>query len=83
MNIVEEDVWVCADCGSNYPDTEEEYGCPCTDRDDVTMQEDEGGRYFVQDGESKRYGYHAHFTGAYICYTCGALCNCKGEELSK
>lgn len=26
-----------------------------------------------------RYGYRTHFTGAYICYTCGVLCEC-GEE---
>ena len=25
-------------------------------------------------------GYRAHFTGAWICYTCGALCDCGGEE---
>jgi len=24
-------------------------------------------------------GYTGHFTGAYICYTCGALCDC-GED---
>jgi hypothetical protein len=26
-----------------------------------------------------RYGYNAHFSGAYVCYTCGHLCEC-GEE---
>lgn len=25
------------------------------------------------------YGYTAHFTGAYVCYTCGHMCEC-GEE---
>jgi len=25
-------------------------------------------------------GYTAHFTGAYVCYTCGHLCDC-GEDL--
>ena len=25
-------------------------------------------------------GYRAHFTGAWICYICGALCDCGGEE---
>jgi hypothetical protein len=29
--------------------------------------------------ELGRYGYSGHFTGAYICYTCGALCDC-GED---
>lgn len=23
-----------------------------------------------------RYGYTAHLTGAYVCYTCGHLCEC-------
>jgi len=23
-----------------------------------------------------RYGYTAHFTGAYVCYTCGHMCEC-------
>lgn len=26
-----------------------------------------------------RYGYRAHFSGAYVCYSCGHLCEC-GEE---
>lgn len=39
---------------------------------------DDEGRYV--DG-SGRYGYSGHFTGSYICYTCGALCECgEGEE---
>lgn len=46
--------------------------------DGATLQ-DEEGRYYRQEGERKRYGYHAHFTGAYVCYTCGVLCEC-GEE---
>lgn len=25
-------------------------------------------------------GYRAHFTGAWVCYTCGHLCEC-GEDL--
>ena len=28
---------------------------------------------------SGRYGYTAHFTGAYVCYTCGHMCEC-GED---
>jgi hypothetical protein len=24
-----------------------------------------------------RFGYNAHFSGAYICYTCGHLCECE------
>ena len=41
---------------------------------------DEEGRYYVEVEEGLRaYGYRTHFTGAYICYTCGVLCEC-GEE---
>lgn len=45
-------------------------------------KEDMHGRYYVQDKEGYRsYGYFAHFTGAYVCYTCGHLCECgEGEE---
>jgi hypothetical protein len=24
-----------------------------------------------------RHGYNTHFTGAYVCYTCGHLCECE------
>lgn len=27
-----------------------------------------------------RYGYRTHFTGAYVCYTCGHVCDCGAEE---
>jgi len=27
-----------------------------------------------------RYGYSAHFTGAYVCYTCGHMCECGEIE---
>jgi len=37
----------------------------------VTLGDDE--RYIDSLG---RYGYTAHFTGAYICYTCGHVCEC-------
>jgi hypothetical protein len=38
------------------------------------------GRYYVQDSEGYRsYGYRAHFSGAYVCYTCGHLCDCGDE----
>ena len=36
---------------------------------------EEGG---LVDSAGRR-GYYTHFTGSYICYTCGALCEC-GEE---
>jgi hypothetical protein len=38
------------------------------------------GRYYVQVSEGYRsYGYRAHFSGAYVCYTCGHLCDCGDE----
>lgn len=40
------------------------------------LKEGDDGRLVDSAG---RYGYYTHFTGAYICYTCGALCEC-GEE---
>ena len=28
-----------------------------------------------------RYGYSAHFSGSWVCYTCGVLCECgEGED---
>lgn len=41
---------------------------------------DEDGRYYVEEGESQRYGYRAHFTGVWVCYTCGHLCDCNETE---
>ncbi len=31
---------------------------------------------------SEAKGYTTHFTGAYVCFTCGHLCECgeEGEE---
>jgi hypothetical protein len=53
--------------------------------DGATFIDDEG-RYYKQ-GEpagksegARYYGYHTHFTGAYVCYTCGHLCDCGEEE---
>jgi rubrerythrin len=47
---------------------EDEYG--------AWLAQDESGRYVSQSGE---YGYYAHFGGAWICYTCGHLCECEPE----
>lgn len=41
------------------------------------------GRYFTQDKQGYRdYGYRSGVTGAYVCFTCGLLCECgeEGEE---
>ena len=47
--------------------------------DGATLQ-DEEGRYYLKRREGGRaYGYRTHFTGAYVCYTCGLLCECEGE----
>lgn len=35
------------------------------------------GLWVNEEGSS---GYHAHFTGAWICYKCGHLCVCGEEE---
>ena len=40
---------------------------------------DESGRYYITINNIKRFGYFAHFSGAYVCYTCGHLCEC-GEN---
>lgn len=39
----------------------------------------EGERERKQEGESAG-GYHTRFTGAYVCYTCGHLCECGESE---
>lgn len=52
---------------------------------DGATRQDSNGRYYrlKPDGDRnvRRYGYHAHFTGAYVCYTCGVYCECgEGED---
>jgi len=51
--------------------------------DGATLQ-DSNGRYYrlKPDGDRniRKYGYSAHISGAYICYTCGHLCECEGES---
>jgi hypothetical protein len=29
-----------------------------------------------------RYGYSAHFSGSWVCYTCGVLCECGEGEIT-
>ena len=44
--------------------------------DGATLLDDEG-RYYKRGDKGEIYhGYFAHFTGAWICYTCGHLCEC-------
>lgn len=52
------------------------YDCPKTALNGESITRNDEGRWCDEFG---RFGYRAHFTGAYICYTCGALCDC-GEE---
>jgi len=50
--------------------------------DGATFQDDSGRWYAYSKGfyGEKKYGYNTHFTGAYVCYTCGHLCECGEEE---
>jgi hypothetical protein len=44
--------------------------------DGATLLDDEG-RYYKRGDKGEIYhGYFAHFGGAWICYTCGHLCEC-------
>ena len=51
---------------------------------DGATRQDSNGRYYrlKPDGDRniRAYGYHAHFTGGYVCYTCGVLCECGEGE---
>lgn len=47
--------------------------------DGATLLDDEG-RYYREGERGRKYGYSAHFSGAYVCYTCGHLCECGEEE---
>jgi hypothetical protein len=52
------------------------------EREIMGAKQDMHGRYYVQDREGYRtYGYWTQWGGAYVCYTCGHLCDCgEGEE---
>jgi hypothetical protein len=42
---------------------------------------DDNDRFYLEGESGREYGYRTHFTGAYVCYTCGHLCDCgEGEE---
>ncbi len=49
----------------------------------ATLQ-DSNGRYYrlFLNGDKgiPTYGYRTHLTGAYVCYTCGHLCECEDES---
>jgi hypothetical protein len=42
---------------------------------------DDNGRYYAEHSEGYRvYGYNTAWGCAYVCYTCGHLCDCGDEE---
>jgi len=41
----------------------------------ATLLDDKDRFYLELDGK-RRYGYRTHFSGSYVCYTCGHLCEC-------
>lgn len=45
---------------------------------DGAIHQDENGRWHTISAGGIRYGYQTHFSGAYVCYTCGHLCDCEG-----
>ena len=47
--------------------------------DGATLLDSEDRYYRLDDKGERIYGYRTHFTGAYVCYSCGHLCEC-GEE---
>lgn len=48
--------------------------------DGATLRDESDRYYLVTSKGDRSYGYRAHFGGAYICYTCGHLCDCGDEE---
>ena len=41
---------------------------------------DDNDRFYLEGERGREYGYRTHFTGAYVCYTCGHLCECGGAS---
>jgi len=41
---------------------------------------DDSGRYFVTRNGVAQFGYFTHFSGMWVCYTCGHLCDCGDGE---
>jgi len=42
--------------------------------------QDDFGRYFVTRNGVPQFGYFTHFSGMWVCYTCGHLCECYDDE---
>lgn len=47
---------------------------------DGATHQDSAGRWHSITSAGIRYGYRAHFTGVYVCYTCGHLCECAEDN---
>lgn len=47
--------------------------------DGATLLDSEDRYYRLDDKGERVYGYRTHFTGSYVCYSCGHLCEC-GQE---
>lgn len=45
----------------------------------ATLLDDNDRFYAIVEGE-RRYGYRTQFSGLYVCYTDGHLCECYSEE---
>ena len=43
----------------------------------VQLVKNSNGLWVNGEGDS---GYHTHFTGAWVCYNCGHLCECGDGE---
>ena len=47
----------------------------------AVLVDEQGCYYSVDQCGNRYYGYFTHLSGAYVCYTCGHLCDCgEGEE---
>ena len=51
--------------------------CPKVGSNGEALTLNESGRYI--DGAG-RFGYNSHFGGAWVCYRCGHLCDCEGDN---
>jgi hypothetical protein len=45
----------------------------------ATFQDDQG-RYFAKTFLGRKYGYETNMGALFVCFTCGHLCDCEGEE---
>jgi len=66
-----EEIWTDNECNINGHETEIHEAKQDQNGAELTFS---NGRYFNRLGE---FGYNTHLTGAYVCYTCGHLCECS------